>query len=146
MSNEVLKDKNGNILNPKIPRYEKKIIKSTVLFENKQGQKGGFSINDNWENYKIIEVFYTRGEYQVDSSRAYTDLINNSGDLQIGLMNAFYGYGSGFWTSWKRIKFASKSKSVTVVDKGNGYVSTNGEQFKTNNEDQINILKVIGYK
>lgn len=145
MSNSCLLDKNGNILNPKIPRYEKNLIKSKLLFENKSGQLGGFTLNDNWENYKIIEVFYKRGEYQIDSSRAYTDLTDASNSLQIGLMNAFYGYGSGFWISWKRLKFTQVSKYVTVVDKGNGYVPGSGQNFTTSNEEQISVLKVIGY-
>lgn len=145
MSNSCLLDKNENILNPKIPRYEKNLIKSKLLFENKSGQLGGFTLNDNWENYKIIEVFYKRGEYQIDSSRAYTDLTDASNSLQIGLMNAFYGYGSGFWTSWKRLKFTQESKYVTVVDKGNGYVPGSGQNFTTSNEEQISVLKVIGY-
>lgn len=120
-------------------------ITPKVLFENKSGQKGSLSLNDNWENYKIIEVFYTRGEYQVDSSRAYTDLTSSS-ILQIGLVNCFYGYGSGFWISWKNLKFSPGSKTVTIAAQGNGYVRRSGENLTTSAEEQISVLRVIGWK
>ena len=121
------------------------LLKPTILFEDTGGKKGSFSLNDNWENYKIIEVFYKRGEYQVDSSRAYTDLTLSS-ILQIGLVNCFYGYGSGFWTSWKNLKFSPGSKTVTIAAQGNGYVRGNGQNFTTSAEEQILVLRVIGWK
>ena len=52
--NEVLNDKNGNILNPKIPRYER-----TILYKNQgTGTAGSFTLNDSIANYREIEITY----------------------------------------------------------------------------------------
>lgn len=141
--NECLRDKTNEtsrILNPKIPRYE-----SVILFQNNSGQAGEFTLSDNWENYKIIEVFFTRSEFEVSSSRVHTDLAKNS-KLPMSLNNNFYGYGTGFWTSWKQLLFTAKNKIVTVSGNGNGYVTSDNGSFRTSSEESIKILKVIGYK
>lgn len=52
--NEVLKDKDGAILNPKIPRYEKR--GSTKLNNNNLTSVGTFTLNDDIENYDYLFV------------------------------------------------------------------------------------------
>lgn len=54
MANNVLKDKDNNILNPKIPRYEKR--GSTKLNNNSLTSVATFELNDNIENYDYLFV------------------------------------------------------------------------------------------
>lgn len=52
--NEVLKDKLGNILNPKIPRYEKKIVNQ--LNDNSLTVENTYLLKDTLENYDFLYV------------------------------------------------------------------------------------------
>ena len=50
MSNDVLKNKDNSIINPKIPRYEKLI--ATELFNNPDGTAKDIELSDSLANYK----------------------------------------------------------------------------------------------
>lgn len=52
--NEVLTNNNGEILNPKIPRYEKRC--STKLNNSNLTSVGTFSLNDDIEHYDYLFV------------------------------------------------------------------------------------------
>ena len=56
--NNVLKDKDGNILNPKIPRYDR--LKSKVLWENPNPtiDFSAQNITLNSSDYDYLEIFY----------------------------------------------------------------------------------------
>lgn len=55
MSNSVLKDKEGNILNPKIPRYEKKLLWENPS-PNSNFKTQNISLSD--PNYKFLLIVY----------------------------------------------------------------------------------------
>ena len=68
MSNDVLKNKDNSIINPKIPRYEKLI--ATELFNNPDGTAKDIELSDSIANYKYIEIYYTNQTLDIfDSSR-----------------------------------------------------------------------------
>lgn len=52
--NEILKNNNGEILNPKIPRYERR--GTTKLNNNNLTSVGTFSLNDDIGNYDYLFV------------------------------------------------------------------------------------------
>ena len=54
MSNPCLKDKNGDIFNPKIPRYEG--LKGVVLFEGSTTTGGNITENGELVNFKDYDA------------------------------------------------------------------------------------------
>lgn len=66
MSNPCLLDENGNVMNPKIPRYE---IKGKILWENKNIGKltSGTKINLESDNYDIIFWVFALSVTSIDS-------------------------------------------------------------------------------
>lgn len=121
-------------------------ITPVILYDGgTTGTNGNFTLNDSWKNYKYIEIFYTRMEYEIGSTKAPTDLANNDG-LPINAVCCHYGYGTGFWTGWKKFNFSVSNPKQVTVTYGNGYVTETNQSFKTNTENTIRVLRVLGYK
>lgn len=119
-----------------------------VLYDGgKTGTTGDVQLSDDWDKYDYIELFYTRAEYQVSSTKAPITCVNSNGDLPIACHSSFYGYGGGFWIGWKQYLCMNNNKRLIKNNQhGNGYVSGNNQSFKTNTEETIKCLKVLGWK
>lgn len=79
MSNSVLKDKTGKILNPKIPRYEEK-----VLWENNSpGAFNSLNVTLSDGNYKKLKWYY---------------YINTLVDDEILCVESLKGFGTRLYT------------------------------------------------
>lgn len=57
--NDVLIDKNGFILDPKIPRYEK--LKSKTIFENSSGTTSTITLSQELQNSDKIRIYFNNG-------------------------------------------------------------------------------------
>ena len=139
MSNSVLMDKDENILNPKIPRYEKLI--ATELFNNPDGAGKDIELNDSLANYKYIEIYYTNPTFDIfDSSR----IDNPSGKKTSLTVGMRYSEGGAYYTYFRDVSF--NGNKITNLYGGYYAVRTDGsiEYFNTGN--YLNITKVLGYK
>lgn len=117
-----------------------------ILFDGgEDGALENFELTDSWLNYSYIEVFYTRAEYEIASTKAPTDLHKGS-VLPIHTSCSFYGYGGGFWTGWKRLDFSVTKPLEVTVHWGNGYTVGDNQPMQTDTQNTIKILRVLGYK
>ena len=57
--NDVLIDKNGFILDPKIPRYEK--LKCKTIFENSSGTTSTITLSQELQNSDKIRIYFNNG-------------------------------------------------------------------------------------
>lgn len=126
------------------------LLTPTVLYDGGvNGTNGNVTLSDNWENYSYIEVFYRRLEYETNSVRSSTDLVNGTSFVLEG-MCCFQGYGNGFWWGWKQFKFTTGSKTVTTSIWGNAYVTASGQgvttQTSSSSDNTIKIMKILGWK
>lgn len=126
------------------------LLTPTVLYDGGvNGTVGNVTLSDNWENYSYIEVFYRRLEYETNSVRSSTDLVNGKNFVLEG-MCCFQGYGNGFWWGWKQFKFTTGSKTVTTSVWGNAYVTGSGQgvttQTSSSSDNTIRIMKILGWK
>ena len=117
-----------------------------ILFDGgEDGALENFKLTDSWLNYSYIEVFYTRAEYEIASTKAPTDLHKNS-VLPIHTSCSFYGYEGGFWTGWKQLDFSVTKPLEVTVHWGNGYTVGDNQPMQTDTQNTIKILRVLGYK
>lgn len=117
-----------------------------ILFDGgEDGALENFKLTDSWLNYSYIEVFYTRAEYEIASTKAPTDLHKDS-VLPIHTSCSFYGYGGGFWTGWKQLDFSVTKPLEVTVHWGNGYTVGDNQPMQTDTQNTIKILRVLGYK
>lgn len=139
MSNIVLKDKDENILNPNIPRYEKLI--ATELFNNPDGAGKDIELNDSLANYKYIEIYYTNPTFDIfDSSR-----IDNPNGKKTSLkVSMRYADGGAYYTYFRDVSF--DGNKITNLYSGYYAVKTDGSIEYFNNNNYISITKVLGYK
>lgn len=139
MSNSVLMDKDENILNPKIPRYEKLI--ATELFNNPDGAGKDIELNDSLANYKYIEIYYTNPTFDIfDSSR-----IDNPNGKKTSLkVSMRYADGGAYYTYFRDVSF--DGNKITNLYSGYYAVKTDGSIEYFNNNNYISITKVLGYK
>ena len=123
-------------------------LKAVVLYNGgNAGTTGNVTLSDDWDKYDYLEIFYTRAEYEVASSKVPKTCMDSSGNLPITGTCCFYGYGTGFWIGWKKWLFMGNNKrSLTNNAHGNGYITANNQTFKTNTEETMKCLKVIGWK
>lgn len=122
-----------------------KNLKPVILYDNPDGTDTSFELIDAWTNYEYIEIFYTRLEYEIASTKAPTDLVKNS-VLPIQAVCCYFGYGSGFWTGWKKYNFSASEPKKVTCNYGNGFVTYNNGSFQTGTENTIKMLRVVGYK
>ena len=139
MSNSVLKDKDENILNPNIPRYEKLI--ATELFNNPDGAGKDIELNDSLANYKYIEIYYTNPTFDIfDSSR-----IDNPNGKKTSLkVSMRYADGGAYYTYFRDVSF--DGNKITNLYSGYYAVKTDSSIEYFNNNNYISITKVLGYK
>ena len=139
MSNSVLMDKDENILNPKIPRYEKLI--ATELFNNPDGAAKDIELNDSLANYKYIEIYYTNPTFDIfDSSR-----IDNPNGKKTSLkVSMRYADGGAYYTYFRDVSF--DGNKITNLYSGYYAVKTDGRIEYFNNNNYISVTKVLGYK
>ena len=139
MSNDVLKNKDNSIINPKIPRYEKLI--ATELFNNPDGTAKDIELSDSLANYKYIEIYYTNPTFDIfDSSR----IDNPSGKKTSLKVSMRYADGGAYYTYFRDVSF--DGKKITNLYSGYYAVRTDGRIEYYNNSNYISITKVLGYK
>ena len=127
-------------------KINEKLLEPTILYDGgTTGTNESFELKDSWKNYKYIELFYTRAEYEIQSTKAPTDLVKDNA-LSVNAVCCFYGYGTAFFIGWKQFVFSVTNPTKVTVQYGNGYVTNSGQSFCTNTENTIKILRVIGYK
>lgn len=139
MSNDVLKNKDNSIINPKIPRYEKLI--ATELFNNPDGAAKDIELNDSLANYKYIEIYYTNPTFDIfDSSR-----IDNPNGKKTSLkVSMRYADGGAYYTYFRDVSF--DGNKITNLYGGYYAVRTDGSIEYFNNNNYISVTKVLGYK
>lgn len=122
------------------------LLQPTVLYDGgTTGTNGNITLSDSWQNYRYVEIFYTRAEYEIGSVKAPTDLSLTS-NLPVNAICCFYGYGSGFWIGWKQFKFMKDNPKLVTVSYGNGFVTTSGGTFGTGTENTMKCLRILGWK
>lgn len=109
MANNVLKNKDGEILNPKIPRYEKKILWEN---DNDNSNFSSQSINLNDSNYKYYEILWkvatnsnnylSTGKIPKDKGCQLVCLSGGSGDpLRVRSVNVTFSSQLNFGNAYK---------------------------------------------
>ena len=138
MALNVLKNKLGEILNPYIPRYEKR--KPVVLFENASGVSDTIVLNDDITNYKYLE-FYGYGifntsfcnKYNISDKKAITLSCVSTNNEQIRINAVHYSIN----TDNKTLK-AINGMVYLFISRENQRVDQNTSELK--------VTKVLGYK
>lgn len=139
MSNDVLKNKDNSITNPKIPRYEKLI--ATELFNNPDGTDKDIELSDLLANYKYIEIYYTNPTFDIfDSSR----IDNPSGKKTSLTVGMRYSEGGAYYTYFRDVSF--NGNKITNLYSGYYAVKPDGSIEYFNNNNYISVTKVLGYK
>ena len=113
--NDVLKNNEGKILNPKIPRYEKR--GSTKLNNNSLTSAATFTLNDDIENYDYLFVVagaqstYFKNSILIKVS----DIVYNNVDNNNSYMISNYTTAGHF-----AINFVFPSKTqIKILDRNN---------------------------
>lgn len=123
------------------------LLTPTILYDGgTTGTNGNVTLTDDWDKYTYIEIFYTRAEYEVQSTKAPTDLAATN-YLPINAVCCFYGYGSGFWIGWKQFRFMKNNKKKVEYSNGNMFMtSSSSGTATTGTENTIKCLKILGWK
>ncbi len=137
MSNSVLMDKDENILNPIIPRYEKMI--SNVLYENENGTNSSITLSDDISNYKYIEIFYRSNDRDLKSTRAFN---NSSSSIYVDLTVNHMVTNDMLYIKTTIVRIVNKTLTVT----GYGQLNFNTTGIGHTNTNNIFITKILGYK
>ncbi len=139
MSNSALKDKEGTILNPKIPRYEKLI--AVELYNNPDGVAKDIDLNDSLANYKYIEIYYTNPTFDIFDSSRIDEPNGKKTSLTVAMR---YSEGGNYYTYFKDVSFSGNK----IINLFGGYyaVKPDGSIEYFNNNNYISITKVLGYK
>ena len=137
MSNDVFKNKDDEILNPKIPRYEKMI--GNVLYENESGTNSSITLSDDISNYKYIEIFYRSNDRDLKSTRAYN---NNASSIYVDLTVNHFVTNTTLYIKVTNVRIINKNLTIT----GYGELNINTARVEHQNVNQIFITKVVGYK
>lgn len=134
--NDVLKDKNGSILNPKIPRYEKKM--PIVVYENTNGSNSNINLIQSIENAEFIDVEFKNNNNIFNNVRVYDPV----GKQVILFMAPVYNAGQTGWIQ-------SSQKTITATQILNDSEQAGQIELATNNMFQdanyIVITKVIAF-
>ena len=110
----------------------------TVLYENETGTNSNFSLNDDVNNYKYIEIYTKQNNYTLayKCQKIYNPNGKNSAiDYLYHMNDKLYGNGV-------QITFSGKNATLSG---GFGYTVGAGGQYATAS-NTINIVRVIGYK
>ena len=137
--NNVLKDKLGNILNPKIPRYEKMV--ATELFNNSSGSGGEITLNDSLTNYEYIEIYYTNPTFDIFDSSKIDNPNGKKTSLKVSMR---YSDGGSYYTYFRDASLSGNK--ITSLFGGYYAVRTDGSIEYFNNINYISITRVLGYK
>lgn len=137
MSNSVLMDKDENILNPIIPRYEKMI--SNVLYENENGTNSSITLSDDISNYKYIEIFYRSNDSDLKSTKIFN---NNSSNVYIDLTINHFVTNTILYIKTTNVNIIDKNLTIT----GYGQLNLDTQGIGHTNSNNIFITKIVGYK
>ena len=134
--NEVLKDKNGNIMDPKIPRYEK-----TTLYKNQgTGTAGSFTLNGSIANYRKIEINY----HTNDNLFGTKEVTNPDGRSELNIsISAFKVVSNNTYIKVREINI--NGTQVTNNSAGEITINPGGNPSQTTS-NYVYIDSVIGYK
>lgn len=139
MSNDVLKNKDNSIINPKIPRYEKLI--ATELFNNPDGTAKDIELSDLLANYKYIEIYYTNPTFDIFDSSRIDDPNGKKTSLTVGMR---YSEGGAYYTYFRDVSF--NGNKITNLYSGYYAVKPDGSIEYFDNNNYISVTKVLGYK
>ena len=94
--NEVLKDKDGNVLDPKIPRYEKR--GSTKLNDSNLSAVGTFTLNEEITNFDFLLVVAGAQStyFKASTLIKVSDIVYNSADNNHSYMISNYTTAGNF--------------------------------------------------
>lgn len=112
-----------------------KLLQPTTLYENASGTTNSFTLSEDINNFKYIEVFYHTGDgtrYQGSSKIS----VSNEG---ITMSLVFFHYYTNMYT-----KAAEINLSGTSVSFMNNVQAINGSSVSSGSYIKVN--KVIGYK
>ena len=112
---------------------------SKILYSNSSGTQSTITLNDNWKNYKVIEILYRNG-WVCSSTKIDVDSTYNSVTLPI-----VYGSGTADITIHVAlIQFSGTT--VTFMSDRPRYGMFNSTSQSVVSQEQIWITKIIGYK
>lgn len=115
-------------------------LNGDVLYNNSIGEKGDVILSKSANDYQYIEIFYT--QYQGYQNSTKVDLkITNKITLIASIWLLDQGSYNGIYFDTKQI--VVDGKKINVISKGTLYYNNN---FNKENQDNIKIHKVIGYK
>lgn len=140
MSNDVLKNKDNSIINPKIPRYEKLI--ATELFNNPDGTAKDIELSDSLANYDYIEIYYENPSFNMWDSKKIDNPNGKKTSLSTGMRNA--SGSASYYTYFRDVSFSGNQ--ITNLFCGYFAVRTDGSFEYYNTGNYLNITKVLGYK
>ena len=134
--NNVLKDRNGNIMDPKIPRYEK-----TTLYKNKgTGTAGSFTLNDSIANYRKIEINY----HTNDNLFGTKEVTSPDGRSELNIsISAFKTVSNNTYIKVREINI--NGTQVTNNSAGEITINPGGNPSQTTS-NYVYIDSVVGYK
>ena len=133
--NEVLINKDEQILDPKIPRYEK--LKGEVIYSNSNGSNSTITLNKNIDNAKFIDIFYKNNNNFYNCVRVYEPLNKQVAlSVSVSIRSANTGWVQ---TSVKQIS----STQISNYGVQYGEIQIPNGSYSGNNV--IYITKVIAY-
>ena len=110
-----------------------------TLYENANGTTGNVTLSDDASNYSYLEIFY---EKETASSVKVND---PDGQEVVLLLNYFYTNSNIYQIVEKTVEISGTS--ITVKTNQSYYINiSNGVAPSMATENQIKIMKVVGYK
>ncbi len=122
-------------MNPKIPRYEEKI-----LYENIKGTSEKITLIDNVDNYKYLEI-YTKADNDYGQTCTKIDLSQENKHFNI---NQIYISSAHSDAILKVAMLKINNNFIEVLR--NGGVRMESAGITLNSNWKVSITKVIGYK
>ena len=131
--NEVLKDKDNKILNPRIPRYEK--IKTKTIYSNENGTSDNINLTENININDMIRIYYKNGNLHGSveitdavGKRALLSLMTTDGNIYIQIAE--------IKISEKTISFSKNTEWWHSVSSDGGY-NASANKIKITKIDKI---------
>ena len=130
---------NENILIGETGKTLKSIAKKYILFENESGQTGSINLNDNINNYDLVEIFYGWDGFY------YFTKIEVPNGKNVGLTtsyvsknnNALYLYTSSYQFNNNKLEYLVGS---------NAGIDSQNKPFNFGFYSYVRIYKIIAYK
>lgn len=114
-------------------------ITPIVLYDNPSGTTGNITLSDSAANYSCLEIFYEK------ETQDAVKVLNPNGQEVVLSLNYYYRTANTFQIVEKTINISADS--ITVNTNQSYFVNIiNNAVPTTSTENQIRIIKVVGYK